>query len=166
MTFTSGGTTLCPVDVATATSCATLATLAPGAYPVTGTYSGDPHFAGSSDTTAFSVPRPRPTSPARRRRSTPYATPITLTVGGLPSGATGMVTLTSGTLTLCTVTLPATALRGLDRPAAGSYPATVNYPGDADYPARPTTFSFAVTKAPTALTASATPAVGHLPATR
>ncbi|BEP12884.1 hypothetical protein acdb102_11950 [Acidothermaceae bacterium B102] len=158
VTFTSGGTTLCTVDVATATSCSTSASLAPGAYPVTGTYSGDAHFAGSSDTTSFAVTKAPTSITGSAPASSPYATPVTVTIGGLPSGATGVVTAKSGTLTLCTVTLPATSCVVSTNLPPATYTATVDYPGDAHFVGSTDTFGFTVTTAPTALTAAATPA--------
>ena len=41
--------------------------------------------------------------------SIPYGTSDTLSVSGLPGGATGTVTFTSGGSTLCVATLPATS---------------------------------------------------------
>jgi len=57
VTFTSGATTLCSVNLPS-TSCMTSTTLGPGTYDVTATYSGDSNHNGSSTTGAtFTVTR-------------------------------------------------------------------------------------------------------------
>src|SRR5581483_7991643 len=74
VTFTSGGTTLCSVSVASGTNCAAPTDLGPGTCSVTATYSGDPDHAGSSDTTSFTVTK-------ADTDMTAAATPSTATYG-------------------------------------------------------------------------------------
>jgi large repetitive protein len=158
VTFTSGGTTLCTVVITAASSCSTTSTLAPGAYPVTGTYSGDLHFAGSANTTSFTVTKAASNVTGSGPAPTAYSDPITLSVGGLPTDATGTVTLKSGSLTLCTVTLPGGSCVVSPTLTPATYVVTVDYPGDTDYLGSTDSFSFDVVKAPTGVTASTTPA--------
>ena len=157
VTFSSGGSTLCTVDVTTASSCDTVDDLAPGSYPVLAIYPGDAHYAGSSDTTAFSVTKAPSAVTGSAPATSTYGSPITLSIGGLPADATGVVTLASGGTTLCSVTLPATSCVVSSTLVTGSYPVTVDYPGDVDYLGSSAGLTFAVTRAPTAVTASSTP---------
>ncbi len=157
VTFTSASTPLCVIDLSTHTSCNTVMTLAPGAYPVTGVYSGDAHYAGSTDSTAFSVTKAPTNVTGSGPATSTYKSSITLTIGGLPSGATGTVTLKSGPTTLCSVVLPGTSCTVSTTLGTGSYPVTVTYPGDTNYAGSSDSFTIAVTPAPTSLTASSTP---------
>ena len=157
VTFVSGSTTLCSVDITVASSCDTTATLAPASYPVVGSYSGDSHYAASSAHTAFVVDQAPTTVVGSGPASNAYGSPITLTVGGLPADATGVVTLASGGTTLCTVTLPAGSCVVSSTLVPGSYSVSVTYPGNVDYTGSSATVSIAVVKAATAVTAAATP---------
>src|SRR5207237_2777362 len=58
ITFASGGTTLCTLNVAIATSCDTSGMLDPAVYPVTATYSGDSNHSGSTTGTSFTIVTP------------------------------------------------------------------------------------------------------------
>ena len=160
VTFTSGGSTLCVAPLP-ATSCATSMSLAPGAYPVTATYSGDTNYAGTSALGAsFSVTRAdtsmtESASPA----SIAYGSQDTLSVAGLPGGATGTVTFASGGSTLCVATLSATSCQTATTLAAGVYAVTATYSGDSDYKGTVATgASFTVTKTDPTFTESAAPA--------
>ena len=160
VTFTSGGSTLC-VTTLPATSCQTTTTLPPGAYPVTATYSGDSNYKGTTATGAsFTVTKADPSfSESAAPSSVPYGTADTLSVTGLPAGATGTVTFTSGGSTLCVSTLPASSCDTTSTLDPGTYPVTAAYSGDSNYnPATATGASFVVTKADGAMTESAAPA--------
>ncbi len=65
----------------------------------------------------------------------PYGTAATLSATGLPGAATGTLTFTTGTTTLCTTTLPVTSCPTATTLAAGEYPVTVAYSGDGVYAA-------------------------------
>ena len=84
-------------------SCQTSATLAPGTYPVTATYSGDINYNGTVATGAiFTVDKADPPFTESAAPATvPYGTTDTVSVAGLPGDATGTVTFTSGGITLC-----------------------------------------------------------------
>ena len=159
ITFTSGGSTLCVVSLP-ATSCSTSATLAPGTYPVSATYSGDTNYDPTTATGAsFTVVKAdtsmtESASPA----SIGYGSQDTLSISGLPAGATGVVTFTSGGATLCTTTLPATNCQTATTLVPGTYPVTATYPGDSNYKGTTATgASFTVTRANPGFTESAAP---------
>ena len=77
-----------------------------------------------------------------------YGSQDTLSVTGLPAGATGIVTFTSGGSTLCTATLPATSCQTATTLVPGTYPVTATYPGDSNYKGTTATgASFTVTRA-------------------
>ena len=149
ITFTSGGSTLCTATLA-ATSCATSTTLAPGTYPVTATYSGDSNYTGAVATGASFIVTKADTSMTETASppSIGYGSQDTLSVAGLPAGATGTVIFTSGGSTLCTTTLAATSCQTAATLAPGAYPVTATYSGDGDYNGTIATgASFTVTKA-------------------
>jgi hypothetical protein len=160
VTYKSGGSTLC-VATLPLTSCSTSATLTPGTYPVTATYSGDSNYTGTTAGGAsFTVTR---AMTAMAESASPpsigYGSQDTLSVTGLPAGATGIVTFASGGSTLCTVTLPATSCQTATTLAAGTYPVTATYPGDTNYKGTTATgASFTVTKADPVFGESAAPA--------
>jgi Big-like domain-containing protein len=159
ITFKSGGTTLC-VATLPATSCATPTTLTPGTYPVSATYSGDSNYTGTSASGAsFTVTLASTTMTESAAPSTvPFGTADTLSVSGLPAGATGTVTFTSGGSTLCVATLPAASCPTSTSLAPGTYPVTATYSGDSNYTGTTATgASFTVTKATTSMTESASP---------
>ncbi len=160
VTFQSSGSTLC-VATLPATSCATSATLTPGTYPVTATYSGDANYSGTTATgasftvTLASTAMTESAAPS----SVPFGTADSLSVSGLPAGATGTVTFTSGGSTLCVATLPAASCSTSTSLAPGNYPVSATYSGDSNYTGTTATgASFKVTKAATSMTESASPA--------
>ena len=160
VTYTSGGSTLC-IATLPATSCATSTTLAPGVYPVTATYSGDSNYSGTTATGASFTVTKADTSMTESASppSIGYGSQDTLSVAGLPGGATGIVTFTSGGSTLCTATLPATSCQTSSTLTPGAYPVTATYPGDGNYNGTTATgASFTVTKADPSFTESAAPA--------
>jgi hypothetical protein len=159
ITFKSGGATLCTATLP-ATSCATSTTLTPGTYPVTATYSGDSNYTGTSASGAsFTVTLASTTMTESAAPSTvQFGTADSLSVSGLPAGATGTVTFTSGGSTLCTATLPAASCATSTSLAPGTYPVTATYSGDSNYTGSTATgASFTVTKATTSMTESASP---------
>ena len=159
VTFASGGSTLCTATLP-ATSCATSATLTPGTYPVTATYAGDANHTGTTASGAsFTVTKASATmTDSAALASVPYGTSDTLSVSGLPVGATGTVTFSSGGSTLCTAALPATSCATSTTLAPGTYPVTATYSGDTNYTgASVSGASFVVTKADTSMTESASP---------
>ena len=161
VTFTSGGATLC-IAALPALSCQTSATLAPGTYPVTATYSGDSNFGGGIATGAsFVVTRAGTSMTESAAPATiSYGMQDTLSVSGLPGDATGTVIFTSGGSTLCTALLPAISCQTATTLVPGIYPVTATYSGDGNYSGTTATgASFTVTKAATPLAESASPAV-------
>ncbi|GAB2592906.1 Ig-like domain repeat protein [Microlunatus antarcticus] len=158
VTFTTGGTTLCVVeDVTTATGCSTPAGLDVGTHAVTASYGGDARFAAATASTSFSVVKAAVDLQAAVTLDTvPYGSGDTLSVSGLPNGATGTVRFTAadGTL-LCTVDVPAASscqvTATLD---VGAYGVTATYAGDDHHQQARATTGFAVVKAATALVAA------------
>jgi len=164
VTFTKGGSTLCIATIPAA-SCATPTSLVPGTYDVTATYSGDGNHQGATSTGAtFTVTKATTSfTESAAPASVPYGTTDTLSASGLPGGATGAVTFSSGGSTLCTSTLPAASCTTSATLAPGTYPVTATYSGDSNYTsATAAGATFDVTKADTTMTESASPAsVGY-----
>ncbi len=159
VTFTSGGSTLCTATLP-ATSCQTSMTLAPGTYPVTATYSGDGSYNGSTTTGAsFTVTKAVVTlDEAASPISIVFGTADTVSASGLPDGATGTLTFTSGSTTLCVATLPAKSCTTPITLNPALYPVTATYSGDAnDTPATASTAQFTVIKASTAIVVDVNP---------
>jgi hypothetical protein len=78
--------------------------------------------------------------------STAYGNAVTLSVAGLPGNATGTVSFTSGTTTLCTATLPALSCDTPVTLAPATYPVTATYSGDGNYDGASADTSFVITK--------------------
>ena len=168
VTFSSGGSTLCSGSASSGSvSCTTSASLAPATYPVTATYSGDSNYAGSTAPTSFVITTiPTSFSATANPTTTTYGNAVTLQVTGLPSGATGTVTFTSGGSTLCSgpVSSGPVSCTTSASLAPATYPVTATYGGDNHYAASTASSSFVVTTIPTGFTASPDPAVavyGH-----
>jgi hypothetical protein len=158
VTFTSDLATLCTAVLPT-TTCQTSASLAGGTYPITATYSGDGNLTGSSATTSLTVTPNATTFTVSATASTiVFGSMSTLAESGLPGSATGTVTFVSGSTTLCTATLPATSCLTSTGLGGGTYPITATYSGDVSNTGSTATTTLTVTLAPTALTASASPA--------
>jgi hypothetical protein len=161
LTFTSGGSTLC-IATLPATSCQTATTLPPGAYPVTAHYSGDGNYNATTATGAsFTVTK---ATVALTESAAPativYGSIDTVAALGLPAGATGTVTFTSGSTTLCVAALSATTCHTAATLKPATYPVRASYSGDTnDSAATATGAQFTVIKANTAITVSVSPAV-------
>jgi len=138
VTFSSGATTLCTATLP-ATSCNTSTTLTPGSYAVTASYAGNNTYASSTSTSVnLTVNKLTPTMSITVHSSTSpytvnYGSTATLAETGLPSGATGTVTFTSGSTTLCTATLPTTSCTTSTTLPGGSYTVTGTYSGNTLY---------------------------------
>lgn len=152
---TSDGTILCTATLPD-TSCDTSTTLAGGSYRVTALYSGDANHAASAGPTVSLVVAPQPVSMKPAVASgTPTAHTTggttTLTVTGMPTGATGTVTFSSNGHVLCVVKLPARSCTttALD---PGTTTVVASYSGDSSYAASRASTSIVV---PSSLTASA-----------
>ncbi|MDX6229744.1 MAG: large repetitive protein, partial [Frankiales bacterium] len=160
LTFKTGSTTLCSVNLSSGTSCLTSSSLDPATYPVTATYPGDAHYTGATDTTSFAVTaQATGLSVSAAPATVPYGTAVSLVESGLQAAATGTVTFDWGTAATCTVTIgSATSCSTPTTLDPGSYPVTGHYSGDADFAASSDTTSFVVTKAPTSVVATAVPA--------
>ena len=162
VTFTSGESTLCITGTVSAGSATcTTAQLTPTTYPVTATYSGDSNYLGSTATTSFTITQASTSFTASANpTSTAYGNTVSLSVSGLPSGATGTVTFTSGGSTLCTagaVSLGSAACSTAVL-VASAYTVTATYSGDSNYQGSQATTSFTITPDPVLhLSTSGTP---------
>ena len=152
VTFTSGAQTLCTIDdVTTTSSCTTPTGLDVGTYPVTATYTGDPNHTGSTATTTYTITKaPTALTAGVSDPSVTYGSSDTVSFSGLPVGATGSVTFTSGAQTLCTIddvttTSSCTTPTGLD---VGTYPVTATYTGDPNHTGSTATTTYTITKPP------------------
>jgi hypothetical protein len=153
--FTTGGTDLCTATLPT-TSCVSPTDVAVGSHAVTATYSGDEAYGEQAATTSYAVTKAAASFTAAASPGTvAYGTPVTLSVTGIPAGATGTVPFTSGGKTLCTATLPATSCATGAALAPGTYPVTAAYAGDGNVTGSSATTSFLATKASTSFTAAA-----------
>jgi hypothetical protein len=139
VTFVANGTTLCTVTLPAA-SCTTPGTLSPGTYAVTATYSGTNETA----TTSFVVAKAAPSLTSPPTTNVPAGTAKTLSVSGIPAGATGHIVFVANGITLCTATLPSASCTAPSDLAAGAYTVTASYSGDANYDPATSTFSFTV----------------------
>ena len=134
VTFTAGSATLCDA-VLPATSCLTSAALSPAIYNVTASYSGDSnHTAATATGAEFTVVKADTSMTVTvAPSSVTVGASVTLSVSGLPTGASGTVTFTSGSAVLCTATLPATSCTATISFAPGTYPVQATYSGDENY---------------------------------
>ena len=147
ITFTAGGQTLCTATLPD-TSCQTDQGLAVADYAVTATFSGDDNYLTATAETSFTIVKADVAIAAHvKAGSVAFGTAQTLSVTGLPDGATGTVTFSSGGKTLCTATLPATSCDTSATLPAGTYPVTATYSGDAGFNGATATTTFEVAKA-------------------
>jgi hypothetical protein len=158
VTFSGGGATLCAATLP-ATTCTTATTLAVANYSVTAVYSGDGNYVTATGPgISLTVTQVTPTvGESTSPTSVDYGTSSTLSMTGLPSGATGTVTFSRpGPMTLCTATLPATSCHSSTVLAVGTYPVTASYAGDSNVnPANSNTATLQVTQAHPTLAESA-----------
>ncbi|MGA8015107.1 MAG: Ig-like domain repeat protein, partial [Candidatus Dormiibacterota bacterium] len=159
VTFTSGATILCSDAVSSGDASCTTGILQAGTHPVTASFSGDTNYAGSTASTSFTINKAATSLLASAApTTTTYGNPVTLSTSGLPAGATGTVTFTSGSTTLCSDAVSsgdASCTTGTLQ--AGTYPVTASYSGDTNYLGSTASTSFTIDQAPTSFTASAAP---------
>ncbi|MFJ3384493.1 MULTISPECIES: Ig-like domain repeat protein [unclassified Curtobacterium] len=95
-------------------------------------YAGDADHAAAADASGALVVTKVATAIALSASPSPstYGSPATLTVSGLPSGATGTVRFREGDTLLCTATLSATSCDAPAGLAAGTHTLTAVYSGD------------------------------------
>lgn len=135
VTFANSTTTLCTATLP-ATNCSYSATLAPGTYPVTASYSGDPGHLPTSASTSLQIVQATPSITSSVTPSpAPYGTPVTLAVHGLSTAAAGTVEFKDAAgAVLCSVSLPGTTTCATSASLApGSYAVTAHYSGSTDY---------------------------------
>jgi hypothetical protein len=160
VTFEAGVTTLCTAKVSDGTAaCSTATSLVPASYSVTATYSGDSNYDGSSASTSFTITRSSEYSMSASAAPgvTAYGNAVSLSASGLPGDATGTVSFSSGTTTLCTTSLPSLDCDTSPALAVGSYRVTATYSGDANYEGAVASTGFTITRSSDAMIASAIP---------
>ncbi|MFV0459201.1 MAG: Ig-like domain repeat protein [Actinomycetales bacterium] len=77
--------------------------------------------------------------------SVPQENSVTLSMAGVPAGATGTITFTSNGSTLCTATLPAVSCETAVTLPLGDHDVTADYSGDESNPAQSDTATLTVT---------------------
>jgi len=162
VTFSANGSTLCSYLIGAANGCTSPISLGAGNYGVTASYApaaGAPFLAATA-TTSFTVSsNPAPSfaavaSPANAA----HGQAVTLFAGGLASSATGTVTMTSGSTTLCSYQVTsASSCSTASTLAAGSYPVTASYSGDGNFTSASATTGFTLTAVTTHLVSESIP---------
>jgi hypothetical protein len=154
ITFKDGSTTLGTAALnGSGQASISISTLGVGSHSITAVYSGDPNYATSTGTTTQLVTKVTTSFTASATPpSVPYGATSSLAESGLPSGATGTVTFSSGSTTLCTATLPATSCPTSSALPAGIYAVTSTYSGDSTYSGSTASTNLTVTPATTSTT--------------
>ena len=159
------GTRAAPQSTGQSPACTEPAVLNAGSYPVTGTYSGDSNYAGSTATSSFTIGQAS-TSFTFSQSPSPatYGQSVTLSTSAFPAGgggvlaASGTVTFKNGGTTLCSFTLPtATPSCSAGIHAAGTSNVTATYSGDSNYAGSTANGTVTVGQASTSFTFSSTP---------
>jgi hypothetical protein len=148
VTFTSNHGSLCKATVSSGKAkCVTGAALTPGVYNVTAKYAGNKPAATA--TASFLVTKAIPPMTAKASPvSTPYGHAVTLSVSGLPTGATGSVTFTYSGGTLCKATVSAgkASCQSPKTVPVGKHTVTATYSGNTDYYSITAKTAFTITK--------------------
>lgn len=127
------GALLCVVpDVSAASSCSGGASLVAARHLVTATYAGDGNVLGSATSAALTVSKAAPVFTARSARMSSAGALLTVQVAGLPTDATGTLTVRSAGAVVCTATLPALSCSA-PGPSSSAPVLDVDYSGDANY---------------------------------
>jgi hypothetical protein len=152
ITFSTGSTTLCSFTVPAESSCPQA--LAAGSYEITASFlvsSGSYVNSTASNSVTLKVER-APTSftiaiGGSSSAKLTFGSTATLSETGLPAGARGTVTFTSGNTTLCAAALPTASCATSSELAAGSYsPITATFnDSDGNYAGSASTGSAALT---------------------
>jgi hypothetical protein len=163
VTFSAGSTTLCTATLSNGSgSCSS--TAAPvGSDTVSGAYSGDSVFGGSTGSTTLLVEEPSQTaitaspSPVTIGSQVTYSATVTTSVSGLPT-PTGSVTFSTGATPLCTATLSGgSGSCNSSAAPAGTDPISGTYSGDAVFVGSTGSTSVVINKAPTQTAVGAGP---------
>jgi len=159
---TTTNSLICSATITAGSASCNGTALAPAsAHDVAVDYGGDGNYDPSSTTTTLTVGAGATAITAQATLATiVYGATSTLSVSGLPSGATGSVTFSAGGNPLCTATLPATDCVTATTLPAATYAVTAAYSGDANYVAATAPgIQLIVNKASAALSESASPTV-------
>jgi hypothetical protein len=141
VTFTAGSTSLCTATLSSGSGSCSATTAPVGSDTISGAYTGDTDFSGSTGTTSLVVnPAASQTSigaspsPVAVGSSVTYSTTVSTSVPGLPT-PTGTVTFTTGPTSLCTATLMSNGSGTCSSTAAPGGTDTISgaYSGDANF---------------------------------
>jgi DNA-directed RNA polymerase subunit H (RpoH/RPB5) len=162
--ITTGSTALCTVTLSAGTGTCTSAAAPTGSDTVTGTYSGDTNFTGSSGTTSVTAAQAASAVTVTSSKSSTtygvkvtYSATVTDATPGSTGTPTGTVAITTGSTALCTVTLSAgTGTCTSNAAPAGSDSIIGSYSGDTNFVAS-TGSTSVVAKATTGTVVTATP---------
>jgi hypothetical protein len=126
---------ICTATINAASATCNGTALAPASvHDVSVTYSGDSNYNTSSTTTTLSLSAGATSMTAQASpASILYNATSTLSVSGLPSDATGTITFSAGSTTLCTATLPLTDCVTATTLAVNVYTVTAVFSGDSNY---------------------------------
>ena len=164
--FTIGSIHLCTADLDAAGSASCVSNQAPIllGLQVTATFSGNTNFAPSSGNAPFTVTRATTTTTPKATPSTAvHGSPVTFSavvISSTTGAPTGSVAFTIGKTTLCTATLAAGSgsCVASNAPVGAHQLVTAVYSGSLTFPGSTGTTVVNVQAAPTATTASVTPA--------
>jgi hypothetical protein len=135
VTYSAGAALLCTAGVSDGGADCSTSVLAAGTYDVTAAYSGDQNYVPSSASTTFTITRAATAfSASASPAADVYPAAVDLTGAGLPDNATGTVTFTSGSTTLCAGPAQggSASCTSTIHPD-GQYPVTATYSGDHNY---------------------------------
>lgn len=131
VTFTSGSTVLGSSTIVNGVATLTTSSLPLGSDPITATFAGDTNNNGSVATLTQTISKNSPSLIVSTSGPSTYGSPVTITAG-VPPGANGTITLTSGGVTLGsgTVSPSGTVVVTTTALPAGSPVITASYSGD------------------------------------
>ncbi|MBP2415367.1 Ig-like domain repeat protein [Microlunatus capsulatus] len=159
VTVSAGALVLCEVTLPGSSSCRTPADLPVGTHTVTLSYAGDARYAPvAAGAGTLTVERATPALPPEELVTGTFGQPTTVSLPGLPEGATGRVTVFVDGREACSYDLGDDP-ESCDLPAdlrAGEHVLRLDYAGDDRYQPATLTTDLVVDRASTALTTPAT----------
>lgn len=167
VTFKNGATVIGTGTVTNKVATVTTSTLPAGSDTITATYSGDTNYNTATASLVQTVSKATPTVTVATSGPSNYGSPVTITAT-ITTGATGVITFTSGGVTLGTgtiaggkVTITTSTL------PVGTDTITASYPGDSNYNPATGTATQVVSKGTTTLTltSSVNPSAVNQPVT-
>ncbi len=171
VTFVAGGATLC-VATLPATACTTAASLAPGVYAITATYSGDADYASSTASTALTVTLAATSitvtssrNPAAPGQAVVYTARVTANPGSGTVSFTANGVAIAGCTGVAVNPLTGEATCSTEYAAAGAHVIGATFSGNADYAASSAATSGVLALTETVDAAVTVPSTGSASAT-